>query len=203
MQTEETSNHAKQRNKTKAVAVKRKRRSKNTTKKTTKRPATPSNALNPTCILSATDSFHHDSIQNNVTKRKKKRSKSTKKKNGKNTLTVKSKDAPAQSTQSKPKSNLKSSIQVTTDIVTKHSIKSFDRPRQGNNAFVESKICGADVVGLDEVIPQNIARSDYNKAQEEVHNKNIAVAVTDKTQVAWEHFALLIEEFMLAKDVKM
>ena len=58
-------------------------------------------------------------------------------------------------------------------------------------------------MGLDEVIPQNIARSDYNKAQEEVHNKNIAFAVTDKTQVAWEHFALLIEEFMLAKDVRM
>lgn len=203
MQTEETSNHAKKSNETKTIAVKRKRRPKNTTKKTAKRPATPSNALNPACVLSATDSFHHDSIQNNVTKRKKKRSKSTKKKNGKNTLTVKSKDAPAQPAQSKPKSNLKSSIQVTTDIVTKHSIKSFDRPRQRNNSTVESKICGADVVGLDEVIPQNIARSDYNKTQKEVHNKNIAVAVTDKVQVAWEHFALLIEEFMLAKDVRM
>ena len=79
MQAEETSNDAKKSNETKTIAVKRKRRTKNTTKKTTKRPATPSNALNPACILSATDSFHHDSIQNNVTKRKKKRSKSTKK----------------------------------------------------------------------------------------------------------------------------
>jgi len=203
MQAADTSNHTKKSNETKSVAVKRKSRPKKTTNKTTKGPTAPCNTLDSASILSIANSLDHDRIQNNVTKRKKKRRKRTKKNNGVDAAAFESKDTPAQATKAKPKSNLKSSIQKATNPVTKHAIKSFDRPRQSYDPSIKSKVGGADIVGLNKIIPQDIAGGDNNQTKKEIYKEDVTVASTDQTQVAWEHFALLIEEYMLAKDVRM
>ncbi len=58
-------------------------------------------------------------------------------------------------------------------------------------------------MGLNEVIPEDIAGSYDNQPQEKVDEKDVSVGSTNKSQVAWEHFALLVEEYLLAKDVRM
>lgn len=203
MQTEEASEHTEQSNETKTIPVKRKRKPKNTTNKRPKATGGPSNALDPASVFGIANSLDHDGIQNHVAASKKKRRKRTKKNNVKNTTTIKSKDAPKKSTTRKPKSNLKSSIKQDTEPIAEHTVNSLDAPRKRNDPAVKSKISGADVMGLDEVIPEDIAGSYDNQPQEEVDQKDVTVGSTDKTQVAWEHFALLVEEYLLAKDVRM
>ena len=203
MQTKEASKHTEQSNETKTIPVKRKRKPKKTTNKRPKASGSPSNALNPASVLGIANSLNHDGIQNNVAASKKKRRKRTKKNNVKNATTIKSKDTPKKSTTRKPKSNLKSSIKQHTKPIAKHTINSFDAPRKRNDPAVKSKVGGADVMGLDEVVPEDIAGSYNNQPQEKVDQKDVTVGSTDKTQVAWEHFALLVEEYLLAKDVRM
>ena len=203
MQTKEASKHTEQGNETKTISVKRKRKPKNTTNKRPKASASPSNTLDPASVLGLANSLDHDSIQNNVAASKKKRRKRTKKNNVKNTTTIKSKDTPKKSTTRKPKSNLKPSVKHHTKPITKHTINSFDAPRKRNDSAVKSKVGGASVVGLNEVVPEDIAGSYNNQPQEKVDEKDVSVGSTNKSQVAWEHFALLVEEYLLAKDVRM
>ncbi len=203
MQSEETSNNAKQRNKTKAVAVKRKRSSKKTADKRPKTTGSPCDALDSTSVLAIANSLNHDSIKHHVAEGKKKRRKRAQKHNNKNTAAVKPQNAPKQPATGKAKSNLQTSVQNSTKVITKYAINSFDRPRKSDDSTEESQISGTSIMGLDEVVPKYITGSNNNQPQEKIHNKDIPVAGADKTQVAWEHFALLIEEFMLAQDVKM
>ena len=203
MQTKEASKHTEQSNETKTIPVKRKRKPKNTPNKRPKASGSPSNALNPASVLGLANSLDHDSIQNNIAASKKKRRKRTKKNNTKNTTTIKPKDTPKKSTTRKPKSNLKSSVKKHPKPIAKHTINSFDAPRKSNNPAVKSKVGGANVVGLNEVVPEDIAGSYNNQPQEKVDKEDVAVGSTNKTQVAWEHFALLVEEYLLAKDVRM
>jgi len=203
MQTKEAAEHTEQSNETKSIPVKRKRKPKNTPNKRPKASGSPSNALNPASVLGLANSLDHDSIQNNIAASKKKRRKRTKKNNTKNTTTIKPKDTPKKSTTRKPKSNLKSSVKKHPKPIAKHTINSFDAPRKCNNSAVKSKVGGANVVGLNEVVPEDIAGSYNNQPQEKVDKEDVAVGSTNKTQVAWEHFALLVEEYLLAKDVRM
>tara|TARA_B100001093_G_scaffold512532_1_gene582575 strand:- start:201 stop:812 length:612 start_codon:yes stop_codon:yes gene_type:complete len=203
MQTEKAADQAEQGNETKTIPVKRKRKPKNTTNKRPKATGSPSNALDPASVLGIANSFNHDGVQHNVAASKKKRRKRAKKDKSRNTTAVKPKNTPKKTTTRKPKSNLKPAVQETPNPVANHAVNSFDAPRERNDSTVKSKISGAGVVGLDEVVPEDIAGRYDDQPKEKVDKKDIAVGSTNQCQIAWEHFALLVEEYLLAKDVRM
>jgi hypothetical protein len=60
----------------------------------------------------------------------------------------------------------------------------------------------------DEEISNNILRTNESKSQHSIHEEDIEVGTKEdqsmsKVNIAWEHWSLLIEEYLLCIDVKM
>lgn len=174
---------------------------KNASKERSSTSKSPAKTLNST-IASFTSS-NHDAILNNVATSKKKRGK-RKKKNTPGNVSKKRKQTKTKSRKTVTKSNLNFSSDVTSDDITNNAIKGFDAPGQSYDPTVESNVSGTHIMGIDEEIPNNILRTDEGQTQDKVHDENVQVSTkVGHVSVQWEHFSLLVEEYLLAIDVKM
>ena len=101
-------------------------------------------------------------------------------------------------------SNLIPASNTSSEIITDQPINGFDTPGKGNDTAVKSNISGAHFMGGDEEISNDILGAYQSEPEEEIHDKNIEMeSSVSKVNVHWEHFALLVEEYLLAIDVKM
>ena len=174
---------------------------KNTSKKRSSTPKSPADTLNST-IASFTSS-NHDAILNNVATSKKKRGK-RKKKNTPSNVIKKRKQTKTKSRKTVTKSNLNLPSNLTPDDITNNAIQGFDAPGHSYDATVKSNVSGTHVMGIDKEIPNNILRTDEGQTQDKVHNENVQISTkVGHVSVQWEHFSLLVEEYLLAIDVKM
>lgn len=203
MQPTETPDNSKNGNEGEVVLMKRKGGPEDAPKEATNGSASPSDALNSASVLRVSNPTNHDGVKNDVGPSKAKRRKRTKSKNKKNAVTVKPKKTPKKSRKRKPKSDLKAPRKKPTDVVAAQAVDKFESPRESHDAAVETHFGGGDMLGLNEVVPEDVAGTGQYQSEKEILDEDVSVDVTDKTIIAWEHFALLIEEYLLAKDVRM
>jgi hypothetical protein len=140
---------------------------------------------------------------NNVATSKKKRGK-RKKKNTPSNVIKKRKQTKTKSRKTVTKSNLNLSSNSIPDDITNNAIQGFDAPGQSYDPTVESNVSGTHIVGVNEEISNNILRTDEGQTQDKVHDKDVQISTkVGHVSVQWEHFSLLVEEYLLAIDVKM
>ena len=182
------------------VAVVNEQSGVNGTKETTKTSESPSIRLDPSSILGGVNSGNHDSVQDNIGNTKTKRRKRTKKNNDKKVVQKPVQKAVKKSTKRKAKSNLKSSRKKKTKSVASNSPNKLERPRKTHDTTVEGNFSGSNVLGFDEIVSEDIGGTNEQETQYGVHNEKVQVAV-DEQSIAFEHFALIVEEYLLATDV--
>ena len=199
-QGEHGPSNGKQGNKPETVAVVNEQSGVNGTKETTKTSESPSIRLDPSSILGGVNSGNHDSVQDNIGKTKTKRRKRTKKNNDKKVVQKPVQKAVKKSTKRKAKSNLKSSRKKKSKSVASHSPDKLERPRETHDTTVEGDFSGSNVLGFDEIISEDIGGTNEQETQYGVHDEKVQVAV-DEQSIAFEHFALIVEEYLLATDV--
>lgn len=199
-QSEHCSNNGKQGDKPKTIAVVNEESGVNGTKETTKTSESPSIRLDSSSILGGIDSGNHDPVQNNIGKTKTKRRKRTKKNNNKKVVQKPVQKAVKKSTKRKAKSNLKSSRKKKPKSVASNSPNKLERPRETHDTTVEGNVSGSNVLGFDKIVSEDIGGTNEQETQYGVHDEKVQVAVNEQS-VAFEHFALIVEEYLLATDV--
>ena len=173
----------------------------NTSQKASKTTKGPGNTLNPPVGPLAPS--NHNTILNNVTKSKKKTRKKRKQNTSKDAV-KKTKKRKTKATKAVPKSNLKGAMKKPLKVVREDPIEWLEGPRDGDNATVKGDIGGSKVMGSNEIVPNYILGTDQHETQEQVHDENVEMTCrVQKVDVAWEHFSLLIEEYLLAAEIKM
>lgn len=203
MQCTKAPKDSKNGNEREVILMKRKGGPEDAPKETTNGSASPGDALNSTSVLRVSDPADHNGVKNDVGPSKAKRRKRTKSNNKGKALAVKSKKAPKKPRKRKPKSNLKSSRNKPTDVITAQAVGKLQSPREGHDTTVEAHFGGGDMLGLNKVVPKDVAGAGQYQPEEKILDEDVSVDITDKTIIAWEHFALLVEEYLLAKDVRM
>ena len=174
---------------------------KNATNQGAERTKEPSIALDATIGVLASD--NHNAILNNVSNPKKKRRKSQKK-NAPFDAPKKRKKRKTKSTKAVAKANLKSLANDSTDVVTGNSVKKLQTPRKTDDSTVGSDLTGSEMMIPDKKISNNVLGTSQTEAKYAVHEEQDEVSSADtKVNIAWEHFSLLIEEYLLCIDVKM
>ena len=190
-----------QSNESKTTVVERERSRKKTPTKRAKATKSPGNTLNST--VGSLASSNHNTILNNIAKSEKKTRK-RRKKNTTNNIRKKRQKGKTKTRKTVTNSNLIPASNTSSEIITDQPINGFDTPGKGNDTAVKSNISGAHFMGGDEEISNDILGAYQSEPEEEIHDKNIEMeSSVSKVNVHWEHFALLVEEYLLAIDVKM
>lgn len=172
-----------------------------TTKQTTSTAERPTNTLNDSVTTLA--SGNHNTVLNNVGKSKKKTGKKRKTNTGKN-VSKKTKKRKTKPRKKVSKGNLKLANNNVSSIIGNDTVNGLDGPREGNNTTVKSQFSRPHVVSRNEEIPDDILGGYQNETEEEIHHEDVNVpSSVAKVNVAWEHFGLLVEEYLLAIDVHM
>ena len=174
---------------------------KNATEQGAERTKKPSVALDATLRVLASDD--HNAILNNVSKPKKKRRK-RQKKDTPSDAPKKRKKRKTKSTKAVAKANLKSLANDTNNVITGNPKKGLQTPRKTDDSTVGSDLTGSEMMIPDKKISNNVLGASQTEAQYAVHEEQDEVSSVDtKVNIAWEHFSLLIEEYLLCIDVKM
>lgn len=190
-----------QSDKSKPTVVKSESGRKNTPTKRSKTTKSPGNTLNST--VSPFTSSNHNAVLNNVGKPKKKTRK-RRKKNAAGNVAKKRQKSKTEPRKTVTDSNLMPTSSDSTNVVTDQTIQRFNAPRKSDNTTVKSNFGGSHVMSSDKEVSNNILGAYQGEAEEEVHDENVNVKSSiSKVNVHWEHFALLVEEYLLAIDVKM
>lgn len=173
----------------------------NTTKQTTSTSESPTNTLNDS--VGTLTSGNHNTVLNNVGKGKKKTGKKRKPNTGKN-VSKKTKKRKTKSRKKVSKGNLKPTDNNVSGVIGNDTVNGLDGPREGNNTTVKGQFSRPHVVSRNKEISNNILGGYQNETEEEIHHEDINVQSSiGKVNVAWEHFGLLVEEYLLAIDVHM
>lgn len=161
----------------------------------------PGNALDPAVRPLAPS--NHNAVLNDVTKGKKQTRKKRKKNTSKDTV-KKAKKRKTKASKAIAKSNLKGTVKKPSKIVRENPIEWLEGPRESDNTAIKGEVCGTQIMGANEVVPDYILGADEHETQEQVHDENVEMTSRImKVDVAWEHFSLLIEEYLLATEIKM
>ena len=199
-QSEHGSSNSKQCDESKAVAVVNKQSGINGTEKATKTSESPSIGLNTSSILGDVNSRDHNSVQDNISKTKTKRRKRTKKNNTQKVIQKPVQKAVKKSTKRKAKTNLKSSRKKKSKPVANDAPKEFEGPRETYDTTVKGNLGSSNILSFDEIISEDVGRTNKHEPQYGIHNEKVEVTV-DEQSIAFEHFALIVEEYLLATDV--
>ena len=173
----------------------------NTTNQGTEGSKKPSIALDTTLGVLASDD--HNAILNNVSKPKKKRRK-RQKKNTPSDAPKKRKKRKTKSTKAVSKTNLKALSNENTDVVAGNTVKRLQTPRKTDDSTVGSDLTGSEMMIPNQKVPTDVLGAGQTESQYAIHDEQDEVPSIDaKVNIAWEHFSLLIEEYLLCIDVKM
>lgn len=190
-----------QSNESKTTVVERERSRKKTPAKRSKTTKSPGNALNST--IGSLTSSNHNTILNNIAKSKKKTRK-RRKKDATNNIRKKRQKGKTEPRKAVSDSNLVPTSNTSSEIITNQPINGFDTPGKGNNTSIKGNVGGPHLMGGNKKVSNDILGAYKSEPEEEIHDENIKVkSSVSKVNVHWEHFALLVEEYLLAIDVKM
>jgi len=190
-----------QSNESKSTVVERERSRKKTPAKRTKATKRPGNTLNS--AIGSLAPSNHNAVLNNVGKPKKKTRK-RRKNNTTNNVGKKRQKSKTKTRKTIPDGNLIPTSNTSPNIITDQPIHGFDTPRKSDDTSVKSNIGGPHLMGGDKKVSNDVLGAYKGESEEEIHDKDIEMTSSvSKVNVHWEHFALLVEEYLLAIDVKM
>lgn len=190
-----------QSNEGKPTLMKSKSGGKNASTKRSKATKSPSNSLN--FAIGPFTSSNHNTVLNNVGKAKKKTRK-RRKKDATGNVSKKRQKGKAKPRKTVTDGNLESTSDNVADVITDQTIKRLDAPGKSDNTAVKSNFGGGHIMSSNEEVSNDILGTYKGEAEEEIHDENIKMKSSiSKVNVHWEHFALLVEEYLLAIDVKM